>query len=160
MLELYYKNCFFHIILANDLHLVYTVGMNQILKESGYKVTPARLAILDIFSKSKSPLDAETIYRKLRKIHKNINEVTVYRTLSSFAEDGILKRIDLRKNSVHFELAEEHHHHIVCTNCSEVEDFENSEVEKILGRIVGKSSKFKSIKEHSLEFFGLCMKCA
>ena len=133
--------------------------MEEILKEKGYKITEARLAILEVFSKNKDPLDAEDIYKKLKKVHKNINEVTVYRTLSSFASKGILKRIDLRKNSVHFELAEEHHHHIVCTNCGAIEEFENSEVEKVLGRIVSKSSKFKSIKEHSLEFFGLCRVC-
>ena len=142
--------------------------MQEVLKNKGYKVTPARLAILEIFSKSKSPLDAETVSKKLRKTQKNINEVTVYRTLSSFAESGILKRIDLRKDSVHFELTEEHHHHIVCTNCDAVEDFDNKEVEKaiekIRGRIVGTSSqsksKFKSIQEHSLELFGLCRVCA
>lgn len=117
------------------------------------------MAILEIFSKSQSPLDAESVYKKLKKMQKNINEVTVYRTLSSFTSEGILKRIDLRKNSTYFELIDKHHHHIVCTNCDTVEDFENGEVEKILGKIVTKLSKFKRIREHSLELFGLCVKC-
>ncbi len=147
--------------------------MSEVLKNAGYKVTPARLGILEIFSKTKSPLDAENVYKQLKKGRvsmdgtrhdfaksKNINEVTVYRTLTSFTESGILKRIDLRKNSVHFELAKEHHHHIVCTKCDTVEDIENKELEKVLGKIVNKLSKFKRIKEHSLEFFGLCVKCA
>jgi Fe2+ or Zn2+ uptake regulation protein len=134
--------------------------MNNILKNAGYKVTPARVAILEIFSKSKNPLDAETIYKQLKKKHNNINEVTVYRTLTSFTESGILKRVDLRKNSTYFEFASEHHHHIVCTKCDTVEDIENKELEKVLGKIVNKLSKFKRIKEHSLEFFGLCVKCA
>ncbi len=141
--------------------------MRNLLKEKGYKVTPARLAILEIFSKSKVPLSAEMAYKKLGK-SKNINEVTVYRTLGAFEGSGILKRIDLRKDSVYFELADDHHHHIVCTNCNVVEDFENREIEKAIEkmwrRIVDKSprfsSKFKLIKEHSLELFGLCRKCA
>jgi len=83
----------------------------------------------------------------------------VYRTLTSFEESGILKKVDLRKNSMHFELSDSHHHHIVCTACDTVEDFENKEIEKVLAKVAGKSSRFKNIKEHSLEIFGLCMKC-
>ena len=127
--------------------------MDEILKENGYKITPARLAILEVFAKIKKPLNAEQVYKKL--VSKNFDQATIYRTLTAFEKSGILKRIDLHKDSAHFELAQEHHHHIVCTNCNKVEDFENKEIEKVLRRIVGKSSKFKSIKEHSLELFGL-----
>ena len=132
--------------------------MDEILKENGYKITPARLAILEGFAKIKKPLNAEQVYKKL--VSKNFDQATIYRTLTAFEKSGILKRIDLHKDSAHFELAQEHHHHIVCTNCNKVEDFENKEIEKVLRRIVGKSSKFKSIKEHSLELFGLCRMCA
>ena len=41
--------------------------MDNLLSEHGYKNTPARLAILDIFSKSKIPLDAEIVCKKLKK---------------------------------------------------------------------------------------------
>ena len=138
------------------------MNMKEMLKEKGYKATPARLAILDVFSKIKTPLNAEVIYKKILRMKqlKNINEATVYRTLFSLEESGILKKIDLRKNSAYFELSNNHHHHMVCTQCNEIEDFENLELEKILGRIVVKSSKFKNIKEHSLELFGLCRMCA
>lgn|SRR3989338_11239563 len=134
--------------------------MQNILKKNGYKNTPARKVILQIFSKNKVPLNAEIICKKLAKQKISINEVTVYRTLASFEEKGILKRVDLRKDSVYFELNTEHHHHIICTKCNEVEDFENKEIEKVLGRIVESSFKFKSIKDHSLELFGLCRMCA
>lgn len=135
--------------------------MREILKEKGYKATPARLAILDIFSKNKMPLNAEVIYKTILKIKKlrKINEATIYRTLLSLEESGILKKINLRKDSSYFELNNDHHHHIVCTKCDEIEDFKNQELEKIIGRVVGKSSKFKNIKEHSLELFGLCRMC-
>ena len=132
--------------------------MQELLKDKGYKITPARLAILGLFAKSKKPIDADNVYRKLAS--KNFDQATVYRTITSFEKSGILRKVDLRKDSTHYELAEEHHHHIVCTNCEIVEDFEDKEIEKVLRRIVGTSSKFKSIKEHSLELFGLCRTCA
>jgi Fur family transcriptional regulator, ferric uptake regulator len=131
--------------------------MQNLLKIKGFKTTPARLAILEIISKSKFPMDAEAIHIKLR--NKKINEATVYRTLSSLEKGEILKRVDLRKDSVYFEINNKHHHHIVCTECNTIEDFENTEIEKEINKLILKSSKFKKIKEHSLELFGLCMKC-
>lgn len=135
--------------------------MEDLLKEKGYKITPARLAILNIFSKIRLPLTAEGVCKELRNDieNKGINEATVYRTLTSFADDRILKRIDFRKESAYFELAFEHHHHITCIKCETVEDFESKDVEKALGGIVRNSSRFISIQDHSLELFGFCKKC-
>ncbi|OGI60410.1 hypothetical protein A2641_00050 [Candidatus Nomurabacteria bacterium RIFCSPHIGHO2_01_FULL_37_25] len=135
--------------------------MKEILKERGYKATPARLAILEIFIKSKAPLAAENVYKELKRSKKNkdINEATVYRTLSLFEEGKVLTKIDFRKGSVFFELNKKHHHHITCFKCDTVEEFESTAIEKVLGGIVRNSSKFINIKEHSLELFGLCKNC-
>ena len=80
--------------------------------------------------------------------------------LSSFEKLEIIKKIDLKKDCAYFELNNDHHHHMVCTKCGEIEDFkESKEIEKILEKIVKKSSKFKNIREHSLELFGFCKSC-
>jgi len=128
--------------------------VQKLLREYGHKVTPARLAVLNIFARSKSPLAAEDVQKKLQ-----LDLVTVYRTLAVFEKSGILIRVNLGKDSAHYELARNHHHHIVCTNCDRVEDFRNEKVEKILASIVRRSSKFIKIREHSLELFGLCSNC-
>jgi Fur family ferric uptake transcriptional regulator len=134
----------------------------KLLRENGQKATLARVFILDIFSKKKEPLNAVMVYKELlkRAKTKDINEVTVYRTLASLEEANILRRVDLRKESVYFELENEHHHHIVCTNCDTVEEFENDKIEEVLKKIATQSPRFKSIKEHSLELFGLCVNCS
>ncbi len=129
----------------------------KIFKERGLKCTPTRLDIVKIFLKNHKPISADYIFNKLRE---NVDEATVYRTLSSFEKSGILKRVDLRTGSVHFELNNDHHHHIVCVKCGDIEDFkENMQIEKQLQQIIGKSIKFKNITEHSLELFGLCKAC-
>lgn len=135
--------------------------MKEILKENGYKITPARLAILDIFTKSKLPLTVEDVYSELKKHKENkgINEATIYRTLSLFEQGNLLKKIDFRKDSAYFELANRHHHHISCMKCKTIEDFESNEVEKVLRGIINNSSKFINIRDHSLELFGVCKKC-
>ncbi|HEY5588281.1 MAG TPA: Fur family transcriptional regulator [Candidatus Paceibacterota bacterium] len=140
-----------------------TISINDLLKKNGQKITPARLSILNIFIKNKIPLCALDIYKELLKDKKinNINEVTVYRNLSSLEKSGIIKIVNLRRDAVYFEMNNDHHHHIVCTNCGLIEDFkENKNIEKLLEQIAEKSTKFKNIKEHSLELFGTCKVCS
>ena len=142
---------------------------NISLKSLGLKSTPARGAVLELFSKKCNPLCAEDIYKKFSsksdiKIKSStkakIDLVTIYRTLSSFEAAGILKRVDLHKESTYYELADHHHHHIVCTDCGTVESFDNCAIGNLSKDILKKSSKFNKISQHSLEFFGVCKTCA
>ncbi len=134
--------------------------IEQMLKDLGLKVTPARIAIIKILLNAGVPLDAEKITKELKTKKVSINQATVYRTLTSLVEGGMIKTIDLKKDSLFYELSSKHHHHIVCTNCNTMEDFNNEEIENLLEKIIKKSPRFKKINEHSLELFGLCTKCA
>ena len=138
-------------------------NFERLLKEKCLKITPARLAVLEIFSSNNKPFSVDDIQIKLSKNRniKKINEATIYRIISAFEKLGILRRVDLRRDSICFELSDDHHHHLVCNSCGLIEDFkENKGIEKILEQIVKKSSEFKNIKEHSLELFGVCKNCS
>ena len=128
-----------------------------ILKEKGLKNTPIRRAILDVFSAGCKPVNAEHIFGELKS--KHINLVTIYRTLASLEEAGILRRVDMHKGSAYYELGLDHHHHLVCTDCGTVEDFKVCDIEKT-ARDVLKHSGFRSVSTHSLELFGVCKKCS
>ena len=131
--------------------------LSNILKKSGFKVTPIRLAVLKVFSVDCKPINAEYIHEKLKK--EKVNIVTIYRALTSFENAGILKRVDLQKDSVYYELAGHHHHHIICTDCGLVEGFEECGLDSLSEKVIKKSSAFIRITKHSLELFGLCKKC-
>lgn len=121
------------------------------------KTTPARTAILNTFKKNPRPLNAEDVYSYLSGT--GIDRVTIYRNLSSFERAGILRRLDLRMEAVFYELEEGHHHHLVCTTCGRVEDIDHLDTEDLSKIALKKSKNFASIKSHSLEFFGQCIKC-
>lgn len=128
-----------------------------ILKQHMLKVTVARKAILDAFTHEHKPMNADDIAKKIKDSKTDL--ATIYRTLELFEKKSILKRIDLRKESVFYELAYHHHHHLVCTSCGAIEDFEACSIGKMLSSIVLHSRKFNIITDHSLELFGLCNKC-
>src|SRR5258708_4930571 len=132
--------------------------LKNLLQSRGHKATKARMAVLSTFSPGCEPMSARDVHAKIRKT--KVDYATVYRILSAFLKSGILKVADLRKDSVYFELGSGHHHHMVCTDCGLVEDFDNCRIEKLGDSIIKSSSNFKKINDHSFELFGLCRSCS
>ncbi|MCX6739079.1 MAG: Fur family transcriptional regulator [Candidatus Parcubacteria bacterium] len=135
-----------------------TKDSKQILHSHGYKATPARLAILGVFSEGCNPMNAEQVYAKVKKT--GLDLVTVYRTLTLFEKSRLLRKVDLQKDSVYFELNTDHHHHIICMKCEKVSEFENADDSKLIKAALKQAKDFKSISHHSFDLFGLCNSCA
>ena len=128
------------------------------LRKSGYKATPSRLAIMGVFNKTKSPMSAQEI---MDSLPSEIDQATVYRTLKSLKEKGVIKQIDLRHNHAHYELADiAEHHHLVCLRCGRIEDVAHCGIEAVQSAILRDAKHFAEIKAHALEFYGVCRACA
>jgi Fe2+ or Zn2+ uptake regulation protein len=134
-------------------------ALAHLLQDNGLKITQGRISILEVFSKYHKPLNAEGVSKYLKG--NKVDEATIYRTLKSFEEKGILRRVDLRNDSVYFEMNEghHHHHHLVCKQCGDIEDVDVCEIDRLSKMALMNSSKFKLILDHSLEFFGVCKAC-
>ncbi|HUC02104.1 MAG TPA: Fur family transcriptional regulator [Candidatus Paceibacterota bacterium] len=130
----------------------------QVLRKSGFKATPSRLAILEVFRNSRRPLSAQGI---IDLLPRGIDQATVYRTLRSLQEKGVIKQIDLRHNHAHYEIADlADHHHLVCLSCGKIENVEHHNVEAMERVILHNAKHFAEIKQHTLEFYGICKACA
>ncbi len=127
------------------------------LKSVGYKLTKPRVEILKILS-SKNPLSAQEVFEDMKHKGVGVDLVTIYRTLELFNDLGITRKNQFEDNITRYELVDknDHHHHLICTNCGKIEDVALNE-NKFVSQIERKS-KFKVLR-HSLEFFGLCQKC-
>ena len=134
------------------------LNLKKILSDVGLKSTEPRITVLKLLAELKYPMTAQEMHKKLGKDKNDL--VTLYRTLASFEKTALVKRVNLQKDAVYYELNSDHHHHIVCTDCGKVEDFELCDVDHLTKKIVAKASNFKTIREHSLELFGVCTVCA
>lgn len=133
------------------------------LKKNGYRLTNARVQILNIFLKSATPLAADEVLEKLTERNIRVNKTTVYREVDFLTEIGLLKEIHFDDRKKRYEMADlDHHHHLVCIRCKKVEDFAMPEdsihLKSIEDNKIHKQKGFK-VLSHSLEFFGLCRNC-
>ena len=136
-------------------------AFREYLAQKGLKSTRQRDIILDEFLKAGSHhLSTEELYLKLRRKHPTIGYATVYRTLKLFAECGIAAECHFSNRETRYEASsgEEHHDHLICTECGSIIEFEDSRIEQLQERVAGEHG-FK-IVSHRLELFGLCAKCA
>ena len=126
------------------------------LKTTGLKVTGARLGLLDIFKHAQRPLSIKEISGQLRAA--SADTATLYRNVQALAGLGLVKEIRLKSRQAYFELAGEHHHHLVCERCGKVSDIEMCDIK--LPPATVRQAGFAKVSRHALEFFGLCRACA
>ena len=97
--------------------------LNEILRRKHLSVTDSRKKILSLFLESKDALTHGDIEKKAGE---KFDRVTVYRTLQTFVEKGIVHTIPTADNSILYALCKDcqegHHHddhvHFVCSNCN------------------------------------------
>ncbi len=131
------------------------------LLERGHKLTPQRWAIIAIFLMNQDRhLSADDVFTALKETHPNNGIATVYRTLDLLEEIGVLKKLDFGDGRARYELADaedRHHHHLVCTSCGKILEFEDELLDSLHQAIETKTG-FK-IRDHVAKFYGLCAEC-
>lgn len=98
--------------------------VEEILKKNHLSVTDSRQKIMQLFLNSDGALAHADIEKKTGE---SFDRVTVYRTLQSFVEKGIIHLIPTRDNSIKYALCKDdcvagHHHdnhvHFICDECN------------------------------------------
>lgn len=132
--------------------------LTAILKAHQLKVTPQRLSIFKMLRNTKVHPSAETIYNSLREEHPTMSLATVYKTLDSFVQHGLIQQLNLGEDSYRYDADIEPHLHIQCVHCKEVVDMPLPTHVTSLRQEVETTSGFKLTGEQ-LYFYGLCPKC-
>ena len=120
------------------------------IRRSGHKATPQRLAVLRAVA-----AEQHQSMEGIRSRCPGVGLVTVYRTLDLLSDLGLVRRLDLG-DGPRYELAEDHHHHLICEDCGSVAEFEQCPLD--LRRLPEIGGGFE-VRAHSLEVYGRCSSC-
>lgn len=102
-------------------------SLDKVLRDKSLSVTDGRKKILTLFLNSKGALSHSDIERHSGE---HFDRVTIYRTLQTFVEKGIIHTIPTDDNTIMYALCRdgcgEHHHHdnhihFHCTKCGKTE---------------------------------------
>jgi len=130
----------------------------RMLKDAKLYCTEARIAILQVLMQAARPLRQDQIAEQLTL--GALNKVTVYRTLESLIEVGLVHRAFTYRRAWHFELADhctEHqcHPHFTCTSCGVTHCLTD-----ILLPMAKVSQKGFIVDRQQVRLEGLCPACA
>jgi Fe2+ or Zn2+ uptake regulation protein len=132
-------------------------SMIKRMREKGLKLTPQRLAILDVLvEKNLLHPSAGVIYEAAKRRARGLSLSTVYFTLSELSKHGIIKTLEFDKMENRYEGNVTDHINLVCKGCHGIADYKIPIV--IDSREVTKKTKFW-VTDTRLEYYGYCKKC-
>ena len=131
----------------------------QRLREAGYKLTNARLAVLNIIESRDGHITSAEVLEETNKVAPEIGRASVFRALDLFTRLSIIRPTYINDSTTptYVLLPDGHHHHIICTNCGRVIEFDECHLEPLEHEL---ERQFKvRLTGHLLEFYGLCAMC-
>jgi Fur family ferric uptake transcriptional regulator len=134
---------------------------NDLLKHHNLRNTPCRTEVLKVFTKNTHALSHADIEKK---VGKNFDRVTIYRTLSSFLENGLVHKVLDNEGGIKYALCnhehEEHglhsenHIHFKCRKCLQTQCLDHFAIPNFT------LPKNYKVEEINLLVEGICQKCA
>ena len=127
------------------------------LHRAGMRQTTPRLAVTRVLSRSPGHLSPAEILDRGRALAPTLNHATVYRILDALTELGLVRPLYLGDGIRRFSVVEQGHHHMVCSACRSVLEFDECELDG-LWPVLAERFGFR-MDGHLLEIYGLCRDC-
>jgi Fur family transcriptional regulator, ferric uptake regulator len=117
------------------------------LSEQNLKYSEQRWKIAELILSTSGHLDAQNLVEQVKQQHPGIGAATVYRNLKVLCEAKILKEslVDAHGRVVYELFDDDHHDHIVCTDCGEIFEFHNDRIEALQNGLI-RDMKFSQVK--------------
>ncbi|HIP12538.1 MAG TPA: transcriptional repressor [Arcobacter sp.] len=134
--------------------------LKGIIKAKGMKYTEQRAIILQILVQCNDHLNAEDIHSIIQKKHpnQNVGIATIYRTLNFLEEVELITSLSFGKDGKKYESnKDEHHDHLICTDCGKIVEFLDDDIEKRQENIAFDNGFV--ITNHSMQIYGICQTC-
>ncbi len=131
------------------------------LQKAGQRLTRHRVAVMSALRTSDRPVTADEVAKT-----SGVPLSTAYRNLAELCEAGVAVRVGGADRTDRFELAESltshHHHHLVCTECGVVNDFDPSpQLELLITKELQSLLEAQGFAEshHLFDVHGICGDC-
>ena len=130
----------------------------QKFRDTGHKITPQRLAIIEIIATSTGHPSVEDIYDQIRNDFPTMSLATVYRNIVLMKSLGQILELGFPDGSNRYDGNRPYPHpHVICIKCKKIVDPELDSLDDMREEVAAETG-FK-ILNHRLDFFGICSSC-
>lgn len=127
------------------------------LAEKRLNTTSQRETIVDQFLKTQEHISIEELLGRVRRRNAKVGYATVYRTLKLLVDSGLAIERQFGDGHSRYEVAGDHHDHLICASCGLILEFEDPEIEALQEKIAQRLGGFTVVR-HRHELYGLCPK--
>jgi Fur family peroxide stress response transcriptional regulator len=126
----------------------------NVLKGHDLKVTSPRLEILRHLMECDDHPTADEVYKSLRKRHPSLSKTTVYNTLDTLRENGILTIVTISEKEIRYDSNIAPHLHFLCRKCGIIIEVEG-QIPDLSKPLMGKHRA----EEFQGYYRGICATC-
>ncbi len=127
------------------------------LQANHLNTTQQREFIVDAFLRCRDHVSIDDLLARVRRRNKKIGYATVYRTLKLLVESGVASQRQFSDGQSRFEVAGDHHDHLICAQCGFILEFEDEQIERLQVDVATRLGGFQIVR-HRLELYALCPK--
>lgn len=127
------------------------------LNSQQLRKTPERFEILNSVMECNGHFDADSLYKMLEGKGYHVSRATVYNTIELLCAAGIVRKLLFDTHQARYELAEQTHSHLVCTQCGEIKEIDLDGIDSTLA-----SMKFPNFSPAYVStcIYGICQECS
>ncbi len=124
------------------------------------RATRQGAAVEAVLARAAGFRSAQELHAELRRQGETVGLTTVYRHLTTLAENGTVDTLQTGDGEAVYRLcgSDRHHHHVVCRRCGASVEVDGPEVEAWAAQVAARAGYIDV--SHTLEVFGTCTACA
>ena len=126
-------------------------------REAGLRLTHQRLEVYREVALATDHPTAEALYQRLHDAFPMMSLDTIYRTLTTFVKHGLIKKVDTIESLARFEVTDKQHHHLICSRCREIMDFQWTTIDDTPLPI--ETASWGRVDNKNVVVYGVCNKC-
>jgi Fur family transcriptional regulator, peroxide stress response regulator len=127
-------------------------------RNAGIRLTHQRLEIFRAVASSIEHPAAEAIFRAVQERIPTVSLDTVYRTLWTLEDLGIVATLGPRRGTARFDANLRPHHHFTCVRCGLTRDFEDSALDAL--PVPAAAKRYGEVVGARVELRGVCQRCS
>lgn len=128
------------------------------LQRRGYRKTAQRAVIVRVLEESGGHMTAAQIADAAEGGDSTLNRSTVYRTLETLVDLGMVKASRMGRSLLYEFIREGRHgHHLVCTGCGSTVHIEGAEIDQLIAAEAAQAGF--SVTQAEVLVAGLCRAC-